>query len=71
MYGINLADQERMQHQQYNQENFRFISELPTLKTSNLIDLSRATSIRLKKNCQKFLTTITRITGKRLLLEGK
>lgn len=54
MYGINLADQERMQHQQHNQENFRFISELPTLKTSNLIDLSRATYIRLKKTVKSF-----------------
>ncbi|KAG1166195.1 hypothetical protein G6F36_013040 [Rhizopus arrhizus] len=62
MCGVNLAAQERMQHQQYNQENFRVINETPTLKTPNLIDFSKATSIRLQ-NYQRIMTTITRIAG--------
>jgi hypothetical protein len=39
-----------VQHQQYIQEDFKFISKLSTLKTSNLIDFSKAASIRLKMN---------------------
>lgn len=44
---FNLATQEHMQHQRHNQENFRFTSKLPALKTSNLTDFSKAASIRL------------------------
>ncbi|KAG1055123.1 hypothetical protein G6F43_002912 [Rhizopus delemar] len=62
MCGVNLAAQERMQHQQHNQENFRVINETPTLKTLNLIDFSKATSIRLQ-NYQRIMTAITRIAG--------
>lgn len=39
-----------MQHQQHNQKDFRFISELPSLKTSNSIDALKATFIKLKNH---------------------
>ncbi|CEP20106.1 hypothetical protein [Parasitella parasitica] len=41
MCGFNLAKQKRMQHQNNNQQDFDFISKLPTLKTSNLINFTR------------------------------
>lgn len=66
--GLNLATQRRMQHQQYNQEDVRFISKSPTLKTPDLIDFSKAASIRLK-TIKRFPTAIVGITGKRSLLE--
>lgn len=56
-YSFNLA----------TQEDFRFTSELPTLKTLNLISFSQATSIRLKTT----IATITRTIGKRVLLNDK
>lgn len=66
--GLNLATQRRMQHQQYNQEDVRFISKSPTLKTPNLINFSKAASIRLK-TIKRSPTAIVGITGKRSLLE--
>jgi hypothetical protein len=47
---FHLATHEHMQHQQHNQEDFRFISELPALKSSNLIDFSKIASNRLKNH---------------------
>ena len=40
MCDFNLAPLKCMEHQQHNQV-FRFIRELPTLKTSNSIDFSK------------------------------
>lgn len=50
MCSFNLAIQKGMQHQQHNQKDFRFISELPSLKTSNSIDALKATFIKLKNH---------------------
>ncbi|CEP15642.1 hypothetical protein [Parasitella parasitica] len=45
--GFNLAKQKRMQHQNNNLQDFDFISKLPILKTSNLIDFVNAAAQRL------------------------
>ncbi|CEP15471.1 hypothetical protein [Parasitella parasitica] len=42
MCGFNLVKQKRMQHQNNNLQDFDFISKLPTLKTSNVIDFVNA-----------------------------
>jgi hypothetical protein len=72
MYGFNLAIQNHMQHQQHNQVDFRVISELLALKTSNSIDFSKTVSIRLKKKTTKrSFATLARISSKRLLFKDK
>ncbi|ORE07634.1 hypothetical protein BCV72DRAFT_188633, partial [Rhizopus microsporus var. microsporus] len=34
--GYNLATRRRKEHQEYGLDEFKYISELPTLKTANL-----------------------------------
>ena len=54
MCGYNMATQKRMQHQLQNQDDFNFISRLPSLKTYKIDDLSKAASDRLKNYTKIF-----------------
>ncbi|ORE03906.1 hypothetical protein BCV72DRAFT_186705, partial [Rhizopus microsporus var. microsporus] len=47
LYGYNLATRRRKEHQEYHLDEFKYISELPTLKTANLTSFLLAASTRL------------------------
>ncbi|PHZ14774.1 uncharacterized protein RHIMIDRAFT_249695 [Rhizopus microsporus ATCC 52813] len=44
----SLATRRRKEHQEYHLDEFKYISELPTLKTANLTSLLLAVSTRLQ-----------------------
>ncbi|CEG76575.1 hypothetical protein RMATCC62417_11459 [Rhizopus microsporus] len=46
--GYNLATRRRKEHQECHLDKFKYISELPTLKTANLTSFLLAASIRLQ-----------------------
>ncbi|CEG75868.1 hypothetical protein RMATCC62417_10844 [Rhizopus microsporus] len=48
--GYNLATRRRKEHQECHLDKFKYISELPTLKTANLILFLLAASTRLQNN---------------------